>query len=66
MTGTFGAAAERLAGIVPRTLGWLPDDFWGATPAELAVIFAAGAEHPAGETLARSELIALMERDRNG
>ena len=66
MTGTFSAAAQRLAGIIPRTLGWLPDNFWNATPAELAAIFAVTAEQSTGEALGRGELTALMERDRNG
>ena len=33
---TFGEAAERLAGAAALLLGWRPDEFWQATPAELA------------------------------
>jgi len=62
---TFSQAAGRLAGIIPRTLGWLPQFFWEATPAELAAIFAAD-DQPPGEPLTRSELVTLMERERNG
>jgi hypothetical protein len=62
---TFSAAAGRLAGIIPRTLGWQPSFFWEATPAELAAIFAAE-EEPQGAPLTRSELVSLMERERNG
>ena len=29
-------AARRLAGAAAQLLGWRPDDFWDATPAELA------------------------------
>jgi hypothetical protein len=65
MSMTFTAAARRLAGIVPRTLGWLPRDFWEATPAELVAIFAAD-EVLEGEPLTRLELDALMERERYG
>lgn len=65
MTRNFATAASRLAGIVPRTLGWLPHAFWDTTPAELAAIFAAE-DRPADEPLTRSELVALMERERNG
>ena len=37
-TPDFTAAATRLAGWL---LHWPPEDFWRATPAELAAIFAA-------------------------
>jgi hypothetical protein len=33
--------ATRLAGLTGALLGWRPDEFWNATPAELATIFAA-------------------------
>jgi len=59
---TFAEGAARLAGLVPRTLGWPPRELWDATPAELAAIFAAGADdNPA--PLTRTELTTLMERD---
>ena len=35
------AAAARLAGLAGGLLGWRPDDFWKATPAELATVLAA-------------------------
>lgn len=41
MTATFAAAATRLAGVAGVTLGWRPDDFWRATPDELAALAAA-------------------------
>jgi hypothetical protein len=65
MTETFAAVAARLAGLVPRALGWRPDEFWNATPAELAAIFAAD-EHSGGAPLTRGELAALLEQDRHG
>jgi uncharacterized phage protein (TIGR02216 family) len=61
----FADGARRLAGLVPRVLGWRPGEFWNATPAELAAILAAG-EEPGGEPLGRAEMTALMERDRDG
>ena len=61
---TFGAGAARLAGVIPRLLGWQPGDFWNATPAELAAIFTAP-DQPAAP-LTRGELNALMEQDRHG
>lgn len=38
---SFAAAAQKLAGQTALLLGWRPDDFWNATPAELASILAA-------------------------
>jgi len=38
---SFSEAAVRLAGWTALTLGWRPDDFWHATPAELLAIAAA-------------------------
>lgn len=37
----FGAAAARLAGLAGALLGWRPDEFWRATPAELAAVLGA-------------------------
>lgn len=52
MPDDFRASAARLSGLVPATLGWTPDQFWSATPAELAAILgalsaAASADHMA-------------------
>jgi hypothetical protein len=35
----FAASARHLAGLTGAVLGWRPDEFWTATPAELATIF---------------------------
>ena len=35
---TFASAATRLAGVAGVTLGWRPDEFWSATPDELAAL----------------------------
>ncbi len=61
MSGHFGPGAARLGGLSARLLGWRPDHFWAATPAELAAILApfAGAE----ESLARTDLERMMEQD---
>lgn len=59
MNGLFSAAAGRLAGLAGALLGWRPDEFWRATPAELAAVLAALAgEAPEGVT--RGELERLM------
>ncbi|WP_414712864.1 phage tail assembly chaperone [Sphingomonas sp.] len=34
----FGSAAIRLAGFCAVVLGWAPDQFWRATPAELRCV----------------------------
>ena len=65
MSATFTDGAARLAGQVPRLLGWRPQDFWDATPAELAAILA-GFEPAGAEPLSRSELDHLLEQDRHG
>jgi hypothetical protein len=62
---TFAESAARLAGLVPRLLGWRPGDFWNCTPAELAAIFAEPDDNSAA-ALTRGELDALLEQDRDG
>ena len=37
----FAGCAVRLAGSAGAVLGWSPDAFWRATPAELAAVVAA-------------------------
>ena len=65
MSAIFADGAARLAGQVPRLLGWRPQDFWDATPAELTAILTSF--EPAGtEPLSRSELDRLLEQDRHG
>lgn len=61
MSQRFGPGAVRLGGLAARLLGWRPDHFWQATPAELAEILSpyAGPD----ESLARSDLERLMEQD---
>ena len=54
---TFAESAGRLAGVAGALLGWRPDEFWRATPAELAAVFEAlagdGAAGADGAELAR-------------
>jgi uncharacterized phage protein (TIGR02216 family) len=61
----FSEAAARLAGLAGALLGWRPDEFWRATPAELAAVLAAltGSE---AAPLSRAELARLEERFPDG
>jgi hypothetical protein len=45
----FSEAARRLAGLAGAMLGWRPDEFWSATPAELAAILEVLAGRGGGE-----------------
>ncbi|WP_068094934.1 phage tail assembly chaperone [Novosphingobium rosa] len=61
----LGSAANLLAGLSARVLGWRPHEFWAATPAELAAVLAPEAD-PARAALAplsRADLNRLMEQD---
>ena len=56
----FGLAAQRLAGAAAQLLGWSPDTFWNATPAELCDALLPPGE--AGEPPCRAAIDALMAR----
>jgi Phage tail assembly chaperone protein, TAC len=45
---SFTAAATRLSGLATILLGWTPDQFWAATPAELSAILSALGEMRGG------------------
>jgi uncharacterized phage protein (TIGR02216 family) len=49
----FGDAAARLCGAASMLLGWRPEEFWNATPAELATAMTVGVgvDVPDAETL---------------
>lgn len=63
MSRRFGPGALHLAGLAGRLLGWRPDEFWRATPAELAAILAPAAESAA--PLTRMDLSRMMEREND-
>lgn len=60
MSATFADSAARLAGLSGASLGWLPNAFWRATPAELAAVLGAlaGESEAAGSA---EDLTRLME-----
>lgn len=64
MTGAFGPAALRFYALAAQALGWRPDHFWNATPAELAAALAPCAADGAAP-LSRAELQNLLEHDHD-
>lgn len=58
---TFADAARRAAHVAATALGWRPDDFWGATPAELRTALGLD-EPPASAAVDAGGLAALMEQ----
>ena len=56
----FGEAARRLAGAAATLLGWTPDIFWKATPAELCDALMPPAT--AAEPPSQAAIDALMAR----
>jgi uncharacterized phage protein (TIGR02216 family) len=62
----FSEAAPRLAGMAGALLGWRPDEFWRATPAELAGVLAALAGGGGAAPMTPAELALLKERFPDG
>lgn len=60
----FSENAARLAGIAGALLGWRPDEFWRATPAELAAILTA--IRPETAAMSADELARLKEMFPDG
>jgi uncharacterized phage protein (TIGR02216 family) len=61
----FSEGAARLAGMAGAVLGWRPDEYWAATPAELAAILAAFAGTDPAPASA-DDLTQLMEMFPDG
>ncbi len=61
---TIAEAVPRLFAIAAQRLGWTPEAFWRATPAEL--LLALGPSDSAAATLSRTELTRMMEHDAHG
>ncbi len=70
----FAAAAVRLSGTAAVLLGWTPDTFWAATPAELEAVLMAlagastgiGAEMMAAGPPDAATITRLMEQFPDG
>ena len=54
----FSNAAQRLAGMAGALLGWRPEEFWTATPAELAAVLGA---MTGGESAASADDLARLK-----
>jgi molybdopterin biosynthesis enzyme len=64
---SFAIRAARLAGMAGAVLGWQPEEFWAATPAELKVIFQVFAGDSTPDVHAGGgDLVRLMEMFPDG
>ena len=59
MNAAFSDSAAGLAGLAGALLGWPPDVFWQATPAELAAVL--GALAGEGEAAGSAEDMARLK-----
>ena len=66
MMATFGESAGRLAGLAGVLLGWRPDEFWAATPAEMATIIGAMTGPGDAEAAGAPDLARLKEMFPDG
>jgi hypothetical protein len=66
MDERFGPAALALAGVTARVLGWRPDDFWAATPADVAAVLAAWRADDEAAGIDRAGLAMMMEQCPDG
>lgn len=63
----LASSASRLAGRVCAAVGWAPDIFWSATPAEVAALFGDADPDPGpGCALGAGDLATLMEAYPDG
>ncbi|AKM09283.1 phage tail assembly chaperone [Croceicoccus naphthovorans] len=60
---SFTTDAARLCGQCALIMGWRPDEFWAATPAEIASIFNAFQAPKQNASVSRADLDRLMEQD---
>ncbi|ATW03618.1 phage tail assembly chaperone [Sphingorhabdus sp. YGSMI21] len=58
----FSSSAQRLSGTVSAVFGWTPDQFWHATPAELATIFSVFAGSGPGQAPLGSEQFEKLKK----
>lgn len=63
MNECFGASARRWNRLAARLLGWRPDDFWSATPAELVMALADPEDLATNMPPSRELIARMMERE---
>ena len=65
MADDFRSLAGHLAGLIPATIGWTSEQFWDATPAELAAILGVLGGNifhgPRAEPLSKTQLEQLKD-----
>ncbi|WP_298470320.1 phage tail assembly chaperone [uncultured Erythrobacter sp.] len=66
MNEVFGQAAQKWWSLSARLLGWRPNDFWQATPAELIASLRDPTETDDAAGPSRERIAQMMERDSNG
>ncbi len=66
MNQGFGAAAQNWWSLSARLLGWRPQDFWQATPAELIASLRDPTDTAKAAGPSRERIAEMMERDSNG
>lgn len=57
----FGDSATRLAGVTGWLLGWRPEEFWRATPAELTTVLRAAEGRDGGEVPPDADTLARLK-----
>ena len=62
----FGDSALALLGVMARLAGWVPDQFWAATPADVAAVLGGWVEGTGDVPADRAMLAALMEQFPDG
>ncbi|NBC88087.1 MAG: phage tail assembly chaperone [Alphaproteobacteria bacterium] len=63
MSQSFGDAAARCSALAAQRLGWDPDEFWTATPRELALALQPLDGQGHVEAPSREQIARMMERD---
>ena len=64
MSQGFGVPAARLAGAAAMLLGWRPNEFWDATPAELASALRLDEQAEGPDAAAVAELMQRFPDER--